>query len=222
MNGDILINGEIYIKTSSEIYHMSEDEKEYLQELEFEASKEGATEEDVARLEDYIEMNYEDGEEIYEDCEEFWVSMIDEKEIQMIQQPFFSFLASHTKQFSDKKSLDEEFTRLTDFLQKARYVGRYLKRTVPIDSGETTYTSENKSALVLYSTNDLMLLKSNFFGLGFYQMISPRYIKDGNYVFYGDYVDDYKYRDKKSMYREIYQQIINNMRNNNDQKQKSK
>ena len=199
---DVLINGEIYIKNGSEPYHMSERTKDLIYDLDFDASKENP---------DFVAMEYVDkfrqfegleGEDDYSGCNEFWVSMIDENGINMIEQS----LLNTTKRFANKQELDKSFTRLTDFLEHARYVGRYFKRTKPVNSNDKSYMEDDNSALVLFATDRLMLIKYSGFDSEKFEMLSPRYFEDGNFEFYGEFVGEYS--DKTSLYQAINEQIV--------------
>ena len=220
MSGELLIDGEIYIKKRSELYRMPESEKDLIYELEFETSQKPSPD-TVALLEILKQKEAEEGTEIYDGCEEFWISMIKQNEISLFEQPYYNFLPPRHLKYKDKKSLDEQFIRLIDFLKEARYIGRYFKRTAPVQKNDMVddhYLVENKSIFVIYATDNLMLIRYTNYGETTYRMLSPEYLKDKKYYFYGKFTD--RYRDKAKLYKDIHRQIMNNLRDKNNQKQK--
>lgn len=182
MNTDTFLNGELYIKKQHEPIQAFDDNNNLINELKFE----------------------EDDE--YSECESFWASAMDENGINMIRQTKFSLFPSDKKTYSNKEELEKHFMKLTDFLNISRYIGRYFKRTEFV-KGKRRYMQEDKSILVLYATDDFMLIKTEYPLIGeVIQMINPIFIKDGNYKFYGEYND--KYTDKQALYKAITEQSI--------------
>ena len=113
----------------------------------------------------------------------------------------------------DYESLEElnvDFISLSDFLQKAEYVGRYFKRTKSTSDGIMTYLMENKHCFLLYMYNNVAICREifdNFFTgerVERYIILSSKYFEDGNYSFYGDYIESFN--DKFGIYSEIYAQ----------------
>jgi hypothetical protein len=119
----------------------------------------------------------------------------------------------------DYESLEElnvDFISLSEFLEKAEYVGRYFKRTKPTSDGIITYMMENKHCFLLYMYDNVAICREiidNFFTgerVERYIILSSKYLEDGNYSFYGDYIESFN--DKFGIYSEIYAQEYSSKR----------
>ena len=203
---DVLINGDIYIKNGPDIFHIDEALQDYIHDLEFESSKENAPDFYAETLERFKEFEQAEGDVDYSYTGDFWVSIINNNSIELIYQDPFSDIR---KTFSSKQELEKSFTRLVDFLDKAKYIGRYFKRTSPINDGDHHdfgYTKEDNQVFGLYILGNRLLIKENLFGEYVYAFVSPRYLEDGNYTFYGE--QDNSYNDKVAIYKAIHHQIV--------------
>lgn len=116
--------------------------------------------------------------------------------------------------YSSIERIKNDFIKLSDFLEKAIFVGRKFKRIKPTkDSGgeqDDSYILYDKKFssqyIVLYATQDLFLIKRIDRILGEeYALINSRYTLDGNYEFFGPVYEEY--RDRNKVYREILEQI---------------
>jgi hypothetical protein len=112
----------------------------------------------------------------------------------------------------DYESLEElnvDFISLSEFLEKAEYVGRYFKRTKPIGR-DKSYMQEDRSIFLLYLYDNVAIYRiieeDIFSGDDYeeYKVLSCRYLEDGNYEFYGDYIESFN--DKAGVYNAIYEQ----------------
>lgn len=115
------------------------------------------------------------------------------------------------------EEINKGYIKLSDFLRNANYVGKKFRRTAPLityyGTDEVKYRMKDNSYLdvddyeniVLYSMDNIFLVKCiSCFG-EIYKIIGCNYIIDGNYEFYGDIYEEYNNRDK--IYLEIVKQI---------------
>jgi len=117
--------------------------------------------------------------------------------------------------YSSIEKINNDFIELSDFLEKATFVGREFKRTKPTkerwgdhDNSYLLYNSNfSFQNIVLYATQDLFLAIriDNSSGKEEYTLINSIYTLDGNYGFFGPVYE--KYRDKNKVYQEILAQI---------------
>ena len=141
-------------------------------------------------------------------CENFWQSFVINSKIVM-DSKVDSFEPKLQKIYESKSDMDEDFIKLSEFLDKATYVGKHFKRTKPIkiDSkyNDNSYMSDKQlKYIVLYEYNDLFLTKEiTPFGECYF-IIDSRYLLDKNYILYGPTYEEYK--DKSKLYTEIFKQ----------------
>lgn len=113
------------------------------------------------------------------------------------------------REYNTLEDVNRDFISLMDFLEKAEYVGRYFKRTAPHIS-DGSYMEEDKSCFILYKLEDVAICKvisiNVFTGEDEerFEVLSGRYLEDGNYKYYGDVIDSFD--DKVGIYNEIYNQ----------------
>ena len=202
---DILMTGEIYVKNGPEPFQMDAEDEDLISDLEVKSATEGILPFESQVLDMFKVLESKKGTEDYSGCDEFWVSFVDGEQITMIEQQAIPIIAPMTRTFKSKADLEKSFTRLTEFLDKARYVGRYFRRTDSLESnGDRSFSNKDGRVLVLYATDDLMIIRHSFIEEEF-GILDRRYLKDGKYEFYGQPTD--KYRDKPSLYRAINEQI---------------
>lgn len=199
----VLMNSEIYIKKDAEPFYLKEKDKDLIYDLQFDASKENPSPLAMAFLPKFKEFEGFEGKDNYSGCSDFWISYIDNNGINLTCKSSLDIFKSQ-RQFKNKQELDKYFIKLLDFLDNSRYIGRYFKRTCPIKGRDRSYMWENNCCLVLYATDNLMLVKY----YDSFEMISPLYLKDGNFTFYGEYTDEYN--DKPFVYQSIFKQIYRN------------
>lgn len=140
---------------------MDEKTKDLIYDLDFESSKENPDFVAMEYLDKFKQFEGMEGETDYSGCDEFWISVVDEKGITMIEQS----LLNTTKKYENKNELDKSFTRLTDFLDQSRYVGRFFRRTKPVNENDKSHMYKDNSTLVLFATDKSMLVKSTFLGV---------------------------------------------------------
>ena len=199
---DILINGDIYIKTKPDIYKTGTVE-DLKYDLEYEASKEGANELFFHALDKIDEIVAKDGKANYSYMDNFWVLVTNGKQINLLfQDPFIDKVVS----FDSKSQMNKKYMRLAEFLDKATYVGRYFRRTTPVNDDDFSYMDKDSNILVLYTDGKIMLINDRYDDHDIYAILSPEYLVDGNYQIYGDLNDGYT--DKAELYRAIHRQII--------------
>lgn len=233
---EILMSGEIYLKRGPEVIDMNpveEDfndidddfgEDEFFENfIENLRNNSDVSEETIESLIKSHESAKDNNNEIrdYSGCSSFWMSIIGENGIKMIEKSEIPSLAS-TKDIKNKQELDEQFIRLRVFLEKAEYVGKTFHRTKPIVNmsidGTITkdmsyyggFSALGNSILVLYATKDHMIAVNNneLTGERSFSVISSKYIEDGNYKFEGEVNEEY--RDKAELYQAIFKQLTNN------------
>lgn len=115
--------------------------------------------------------------------------------------------------YNSKKMLDNEFTSLIDFLNKATFVGRKFRRLKPIEvEGIKDYSYTDiqlkldGEVIVLFAMQDLFLVKDmSYIFKEKYELISSKYLLDCNYEFYGNkYIE---YNNKALIYKEVVKQL---------------
>ena len=179
MDVDVLFNGEVYVKNGPDLYCMTNDSKDLMRNLE---SSESFTAKE--QLDELKKLKNNEGKDDYSGCRSFWVPFVDENGITMVEQTKYHVAPSLKRCYKNKEVANKSFTKLIDFLDNSRYVGRYFKRTSPIlNSNDKSYTVEDEKTLVLYANDDLMLIKniSNYSEEESFEMISPLYFKDNNF-----------------------------------------
>ena len=121
------------------------------------------------------------------------------------------------RNYESLEELNVDFISLSDFLEKAEYVGRYFKRTKPI-GGDKSFMQEDRSIFLLYLYDNVAIYriieKDIFSGDDYeeYKILSCRYLEDGNYDFYGDCIESFN--DKAGVYNAIYEQSFGQEQHN--------
>ena len=204
----VFINGEIYIKNGPEIFHMDDESEDLMKKLELGSIDDRLNELMERTVALYSQLKNMEGTKDYSYCDEFWIANVEENGVNMVEAQTIPYMEAEERFFTDKKELDRTFTRLLIFLNEAQYVGRYFKRTKPIeDNHDKSFMENNQGCLALYTDGKKMLVKcKDCDGTERYEMIHSYYLEDGNYDFYGEHTDAYK--DKMKVYTEINQQII--------------
>ena len=222
----ILMTGEIYLKKGPKI--VMPNIEDYMDDEEFEAFIEdlrinsNASEELINSLIEEHEKDkkiMETGLKDYSGCDSFWMSIIEEEGIRMVEKNDFQ-LQNMEKVFRTKEEIDREFIRLRVFLEKAQYVGKYFKRTAPLDRIEPNgirmrdinYNRGPVETLILYADDHLMLAIQTRKLLSYetkrFCIISPKYLEDGNYEIYGEVNNEYD--DTGELYYAILKQLTDN------------
>lgn len=132
----------------------------------------------------------------------FWILDVEEDGLKLIEQNIFS--KQKTKKYKSKEELEKDFVSLRDFFSEAEYIGRHFLRTEPL-YGNMNFTIPDDQITVLYATKDLMLIENNIMGNKKFQMLPPRYLRDGKYTFYGE--KNLEYLDTPELYQAIFKQI---------------
>ncbi len=202
---EYFVNGEIYLKRGPEVF----DASEKISDLEFKIANAKTIEEIKKYREDLqLKMMFQEackGKLDYSGTDDFWQAYINSNgEITIFSN------TGRKKTFKSISDLENKFIKLDKFLDKATFVGRELKRaksTVIFDGScykTLMKTRDNFSQYtILYVYQDLLLTKRLW--LDEYDLISSRYLEDGNYEFFGPVYEEYA--DKDKMYSEILAQV---------------
>ncbi len=201
------INGEIYLKKGPTVFNQKHNLNDKLDELNFELSKGNPDLSLFETLKFYEELKEEvQGKEDvidYSGTEFFWQAFNDNNGV-LVTCAMASYLDKIYKSIDE---MERDFIKLSDFLDKATFVGRKFRRTKPalLPSGVSAkmYMNETDERyhIVLYAMQDLFLVKKySKFGEE-YQLINSQCTMDGNYEFYGKVFD--QFADKDMVYREI-------------------
>ena len=106
---------------------------------------------------------------------------------------------------------------MTDFLKQATFVGRHFRRTEPMAfTGDNSFRDNGDTIVALYRTDTLLLVKRNVLGEEHFEMISPRFLNDGHYEFYGEVDPEFMYPE------DLCQAIINQLVEYQKEKDKMK
>ena len=147
----------------------------------------------------------------YNGCSDFWQLFVCNYKIIMdMKSDNANF--KYRKVYNCKYEIDKDFIKLSEFLDKATFIGKKFKRTKPIISEnnrkDTSYMNpEYYEYIVLYSYNNIFLTKEIWSEGKCYYLLDSRYFLDGNYIFYGETYKEYK--DKSMVFRDIVSQVIN-------------
>ena len=217
-NLDFVIIGELYLKRGPDSLDITgcltkiDDE---IHDIEFAISKENPEFYKAPLLDIYqkskdkFNSSLADVELDYSGTESFWqLFTSDGININLVE---CEKLKEGVRTYSSKKDLDKDFIKLSDFLEKATFVGREFKRIKPIKStkgrDDERYMQSygNNYCIVLFCTQDLFLVRECFFGDESYKLLNSRYTLDGKYEFLGP--EHEEYRDKNKVYSEILAQI---------------
>ena len=223
---EILMTGEIYLKKGPEIIkanpeELAEEEEEFamvIEDLENANASKETINEIIERHETEMKLK-EEGIKNYDGCDNFWISVVNEKGIEMLQKDYIPELEK-TKRYRSKEDADKRFIRLRLFLEKANYVGKYFTRTGYIKTvyphGRTTmdmsynrtFSNRFHTTLVLYEYGDNMLsvIEDGKTNERRFQVISHKYLDDGNYEFSGEVKNEYD--DKAELYQAILKQLL--------------
>lgn len=214
----ILMSGEIYLKIRPDwsslgdtIRRMRIKNEDY-DDMEYEEDFALHDEEYFEHLMEMQKMMEEKFPDWY-GCDKFWVSIIHEEGILMVQHDYLK--AQAKKLYRDEEHLSQRFISLREFLRDAEYVGKYFRRTEPIDDcnkEDTTYMSKDPDNLALFKTKDAMIISTTFAGEQQFKIVDRRYLADGKYEFFGNYNDEYN--DKADMYQAVFEQLRRNRKKN--------
>jgi len=215
---NFIINGELYLKRGPEIFDSYTDELEdKINEIEFDVSKENPDFSKLPLLNAYKMLNDTNesikGKIDYSGTDSFWqlytINGINCKLCECRK------LYGLERNYNSPEKINADFIKLSEFLNKATFVGRKFNRTKPIISMmnkiDKSYMSTDLDIystkyIVLYATQNLFLIKRIDRVLGEkYALINSRYTLDGNYQFFGPVYDEY--RDKNKVYQEILTQV---------------
>ena len=205
------INGEIYLKKGPIVFNQYHNLNDKIDDLKFVLSKGNPDLSLFETLEFYEELKEEvwrkDDVIDYSGTEFFWQAFNDNKGVLVT----CAMASSLDKIYKSIDEMERDFIKLSDFLDKATFVGRKFRRTKPIvfQAGKVAkmYMSETGEYyhVVLYAMQDLFLVKK-YSKIGEeYQLINSQCTMDGNYEFYGEVFN--QYADKDMVYREILEQV---------------
>lgn len=213
------INGEIYLKKGPSIFNSTitlSDVYERIDDLNFELSKENPDFSLARDLKAYENLKDQfeavDGKLDYSYTEDFWQAYKERNGILLK----CSYSNSVERVYKDIEQLESDFVKLSDFLDKATFVGRKFRRTKPVihhtGKGDKSYmfVDDKYYYIVLYAMQDLFLVMKHSYNGDEYLLINSQYTLDGNYEFYGEVFQEYA--DKDMVYREILEQIENKNR----------
>ena len=225
MENNIIVNGEIYIKKYPNVLFPTNGKMGTLYDWEFEASKEGASEHNVFLWQMFQDgINDNDTRYDYSHMNNYWLSFVDSNDINMLA---WDCISASLYKCKNKEELDKNFMKLTDFLEKAEYIGKYFKRTRPKyykstglinTKGDIGYMKEDSRHLALFKLGNKLLIRTKDLYHEEFEIniIDPRYLDDGNYTFYGNFNKEFE--DKKKVYRLIHNQIVGQIKENNSYK----
>ena len=120
-------------------------------------------------------------------------------------------IVSSAKYYHGFKSLNRSFISLIDFLNNAKYIGRYFKRNKVTSGIRSSYMDENKRCFVLYMYDNIAICREVFDDIltgdyvDQYVILSSKYLEDGYYEFYGDCIESFD--DRQAVYNEIFNQV---------------
>ena len=215
---EILMTGEIYLKKGPTLI---KPEESFAETEEFDLMIQ-ELKEDPNVPKDYIEYlisNHQKEEERkekgildYTGCNSFWMSVIKDDGIYMVEKSNSPVL-DVVRKYNSKEEVDRDFIRLRVFLEKAKYVGKKFKRTKVL---EVTHSDGGLSlhsdylfipSTILYAMGDCSIVLSEY---GFldekkFSVMSSQYIKDGNYEIMDGVNDEYK--DQAALYQKVLHQL---------------
>ena len=212
---ELLINGDIYIKTKPEIIEPDANEikkiNDDLYDLSFEEAQNGITDktENTREKLEKLKQKLLEQKFDYDNTEEFHILKITEEKLYLIS---FNKLGVKRTKICDIKELKEKYVRIGDFLQEANYIGREFKRTQSLDFYNTKmidymYEEKGTTTKILYKTSYAMLAEYTSKHSHYFEMIKPKYFIDKKYTFIGS--TDNKYNNRKEMYKNIVDEIEN-------------
>ena len=211
---EIIVNGEIYVKNGPHAFYMSDKDNKEMADLEFNSLSNDASNIEEWYLDKLKSLKDVEGKPDYSGCEDFWISYVNEDGINMVQMDPMAHITHIKPLVRTYKNINEvkkDFTRLTDFLNDAEYIGKYFKRTASRkENGDCGYMSGELKTLCIYKKGNMMLVKTDHLGSERFEMLKPYYLDDGNYEFFGGY--DSTPVDKKELYQLIFKQLVDKKR----------
>lgn len=222
---NVIINGEIYIKKGPSLFDSSFYD-DFISEKEFEASKEGASTSDMAKLEQYKEVQEMahalDGALDYSYTNDFHILNYNGEEYLMYNHTRLLGGHIHNKYFTSLYELKKEYISLIDFMNKATFIGRRFNRTKPVENDDRSFMNSdiNRMPIALYGSLDLLIVIDPYDnGI---RIINSRYLQDKNFEFVGDEIY-LEYKDKGKLYKAILTQILQDeiQKSKHDPKRKS-
>lgn len=189
---------EIYIKRRPNKVTYSEKELELFKKIKaleakdlsaFENNSNGEVTPNSYRMFESLvnQLKKEREEEALSGTDEYWILVDTENGIKIKEQVPFD----PARTYKNKEELNKDFISLHDFLSESIYVGRYFRRTKPLDN-DRNFMIENGNYLVLYKNNNNMIALENSKEEKEYVIITSKYIEDDNFEFYGEYTEEYK------------------------------
>ncbi len=160
---DSIVNGEIYIK-----YKPLQREPSNMIRSEYEKNKHLFKDpSDIRAILKLAEIEETVGLKDYFYCNHFWVALVEDGGINMVNiPPDPDILSNEEMFFTDKKELDNTFISLADILNKGQYIGKEFIRTEPNIYGDHTYMDESqvfgginntKSCIALYKYGNVII-----------------------------------------------------------------
>lgn len=211
--GNILIDGEIYIKTKPHyIYPDNGKLKKIEQELydiKFIEADKGITKETLQKKELLLHLK-KTLSTIIEDkryMKEFHIIDFSENNITMNS---YNILGQKQElKYNSIDDIKEEYIKLSTFLRDAEYIGKEFIRTKPLIVDrikDISYITEDPytSTTVLYKTDYAMLVEYKSTSTSNLEMLEPIYFKDNNYKLIGTTCTE---PTKKETYIEILEEI---------------
>ena len=105
---------------------------------------------------------YDDGTKDYSGTEDFWSFELRQDEAQGAKyclKQMDGSIVSSAKYYHGFKSLNRSFISLVDFLNNAKYIGRYFKRTKAGVGIGFRYFKEDRRCLVLYMYDNIAICR---------------------------------------------------------------
>lgn len=215
---EILMSGEIYLKRGpriipgQDVSNRNDNRLDIIEEhLKTDPNASPEELEKFRKFRDLVRDSVTVERKDYSGCESFWISIVEDDCIRMVEcgHPY-----SNEKRFENKEEIEKEFIRLRVFLDQAEYIGKYFKRSKPCAEGslaDRSYTHDSNS-LVLYATDSILLIQREtpYFKDKKFEIISSKYLEDGNYGFVGKVNDEF--RDKPELYQAIFKQLTDKPR----------
>lgn len=204
MENDILFNGMLYIKkTPTTIKHPQTG----LSESYVDNIIDSINSLEMAPLKQYLKnlRNYyseNDNQYDYSGTNCFYQLFINDRGYSLISSDINS--PNRVKTYPNASIIKKDFISFLDFIKEAKYIGRYFRRTKEVNKGNTSFIDNNFETLVLYATDYAMIVKTNFQQPRF-EIVSKRYIADGNFEYYGNAEKEYEH--PEILFRDIINQI---------------
>ncbi len=222
-NINFVINGELYLKRGPKIIDISDkiiELNDKIKDIEYDISKENPDFSNAPLLEYYKQLKDELeslGNQLdYRYTDKFFQLFTPDGNTFTLTPCELAGFIPQAKEYHSKEKLANDFIKLSDFLNKATFVGKEFKRTKPITltSGrlDRNYMINNSRTkyIILYAMQDLFLAKridtlNPKCITSRYILINSLYTLDGKYEFFGPIHEEY--RDKNKVYSEILKQV---------------